>query len=522
MLKRFVILGLVLSLAGTAALGWVLAEKRKELQKVTSYKSKYSSEPDKYLRQYDEWSQLPVEEQTQLSLAPDKHSRTKTEAQLLQEQQERLKADLDKLAAGQMDAHPFADILYGENWQEELSRYKKQRELKEFIFTSSIVCASIGGTISTGCLLLWVVQLLLKGLSDTRGFFADVLRRRKESKDKQQLQACTQEGEKKSEQGQKQNSQQSQLTRHGEGYAVVRKKHSKVLANSGWYNFETDFAGFPFCKRKQNEAPANQQQVPSQAERSSKATPPAPMSEKIAVLLSDKESTESEESLIAATKSLDGNTLQLDLPESTPKTALLNPDENSPKLEGSLKAQAENLEKQIAEFRQMAQSVQQSTLRHSKPLNSTLKELTQQISAIRQYTAYQQDRVEKLQDGYDWNIIRTFCLRVIRCIDNLENRISQLAKQDIETGPNLTIHLEEVRDELLFALESSGVEQFEPEVNSDYRGQEKHAEAVKEKQHCDDPNQIGKIAEVVRPGYQYLINEENVKVVRAARVKLFA
>ena len=141
----------------------------------------------------------------------------------------------------------------------------------------------------------------------------------------------------------------------------------------------------------------------------------------------------------------------------------------------------------------------------------------QQVSAIREYAAYQQDRVEKLQDGYDWNIIRTFCLRVIRCIDNLESRINRLSEKNIETSD-----LEEVRDELLFALESSGIEQFEPGVNSDYRGQEKFAEAVKERQQCDDPKQTGKIAQVIRPGYQYFINDENIKVVRTAQVKLFS
>ena len=84
-----------------------------------------------------------------------------------------------------------------------------------------------------------------------------------------------------------------------------------------------------------------------------------------------------------------------------------------------------------------------------------------------------------------------------------------------------TTNLEEVRDELLFSLESSGVEQFEPEINSDYRGQEKLAEAVKDKQQCDNPKQAGKIAKVIRAGYQYFINEDNVKIVRTAQVKLY-
>jgi molecular chaperone GrpE (heat shock protein) len=141
---------------------------------------------------------------------------------------------------------------------------------------------------------------------------------------------------------------------------------------------------------------------------------------------------------------------------------------------------------------------------------------SQQVAAIREYAASQQSRVEKLQDGYDWNIIKTFCLRVIRCIDNLEGRISRLTEQDVGAA-----HLEEIKDELIFALESSGVEQFKPEINSDYRGQEKYAEAIKGKESCDDPKRKGKIAKVIRPGYQYSISEDNVKVVRPAQVRLF-
>jgi molecular chaperone GrpE (heat shock protein) len=165
---------------------------------------------------------------------------------------------------------------------------------------------------------------------------------------------------------------------------------------------------------------------------------------------------------------------------------------------------------------QMTQTAQQAAVEHSEPLNNTLTELTQEVAAIREYARQQQDRVKKLQDGYDWNIIRNFCLRIIRCIYNLEGRIGQLSKQDTET-----INLEAARDELVFALESSGVEQFEPEINSDYRGQERCAEAVKDKQRCGKPNMTGKIAKVIRPGYQYVIDEENAKVVRTAQVKIY-
>ncbi|MHC4664709.1 MAG: nucleotide exchange factor GrpE [Planctomycetota bacterium] len=188
---------------------------------------------------------------------------------------------------------------------------------------------------------------------------------------------------------------------------------------------------------------------------------------------------------------------------------------NDGKMEESLKAQSEDLEKRMEEFKQMAQKAQEKAVQNENPVKESLKELTQQVSAIREYASHQQERVKKLQEGYDWNIIKNFCLRVIRCIDNLENRISRLAERTIDNTD-----LKEVRDELVFALESNGVEQFEPAIKSNYRGQEKNAEAVKEKEK-GGPKLAGKIARVLKPGYQYFIDEENIRVIRAAQVKLY-
>ncbi|MEJ5260380.1 MAG: hypothetical protein WHS88_09345 [Anaerohalosphaeraceae bacterium] len=151
------------------------------------------------------------------------------------------------------------------------------------------------------------------------------------------------------------------------------------------------------------------------------------------------------------------------------------------------------------------------------PVVKGLSEISEQMSAIREFAAEQQNQVRKFQDGYDWMLIKRFCLRIIRCIDNLEDRIRQLqnAGQDVSM-------LRDIRDEILFALESSGVEQYEPEIGLDYKGLERYAESVREKKENDDPSKSGRIAEVVRPGYQYLINDEEVKIVRCAQVKLYA
>jgi molecular chaperone GrpE (heat shock protein) len=155
-------------------------------------------------------------------------------------------------------------------------------------------------------------------------------------------------------------------------------------------------------------------------------------------------------------------------------------------------------------------------LMSTAPLSTDLSELTKEVSAIREFAAEQQNRVRQLQDGYDWTIIKRFCLRIIRCIDNLDETIQALAEQQQDTQA-----MEDIRDELTFALESSGVEQFRPDVDCDYKGLEKFVEAIKARVPCDDPELFGKIAAIVRPGYQYCVNENDLKIVRCSQVKLY-
>ncbi len=453
MQKLSVIIGLVLLLIGSSMLWWIVSERRKEQQEVDSFKLKYSSETNEYIQQYEQWLQLPPEERTELPLGLDGNGNSKTQAQLQLEQQERLKADMDKLAAGEMTVYPFADDVYGGNWQDELSEYKKQKELSEFIFTGSIMCTSVGGIIVGWFTLLNIARLLIRILAGLKNFLARVFGSKKQSNDSPPGEADIKEleQEKNPEEKEQQQNQFGDI--------------SKVLVNSGWQHPE-------FVRGK------------SKIRRQK-----ADISISSESCLKNKEESRSKEHFGS---------------RSVQKT------EKTPEVPSNKKA-VRSKDKQKNETMLTVGSEQ------SNPIDNTLRDLTQQVSAIREYAAHQQNRLEKLQDGYDWNIIKSFCLRIIRCIDNLECRIIQLAEQECEVAD-----LEEVRDELIFALESSGVEQFEPEINSEYRGQEKYAEAVKEKQRCRDPEQRGKIEKVLKPGYQCFIDEENVRIVRPAQVRLYA
>ena len=201
-------------------------------------------------------------------------------------------------------------------------------------------------------------------------------------------------------------------------------------------------------------------------------------------------------------------------PEPKQDVAVTVQQQNS-KIEEMIKQQFESLEKQISEVRRL-NSDSRAAVEENGTETDALKQLTRQMAAINDFASKQQEKVKKLQEGYDWNIIKNFTLKIIRCIDNLQASIDKLkaAEQD-------TAILEETRDDFLFALESSGVEQFWPDINSDYRGQEKSVEAIAQKQYSPESVLKGKIASVIRPGYKFVIDDGSFKIVRTAQVKIY-
>ncbi|MBN1508391.1 MAG: nucleotide exchange factor GrpE [Sedimentisphaerales bacterium] len=503
MLKKCAILGLAVLLVGGVALGWLLRETQNEQAQTADLKAKHSIQPQEYLNKYGRWHLLSPDEQTRLALEMDKDRQGKTRQQLAQEQQARLRVDIEKLAAGEMSSGEIADFLYGPGWEQRVREYKKLQEQKEIAHTTSIVCISIGGTILSGCCVIW---LLCGFVRLVRAIHAWWSRPAEEATDPppapeltdipahapEEALAATQAGPRNKPRGLSPLSSpdhRSELGRPAVGDDGFLPRSLGTFATS---------------------------------RRPTLMVRKVPVEENpMDVLMSDGPSTQewspdAQWSTTIVHDSAREDTMSAPQFSDPPATATLEREERAPDLPHKLKEQAEDLQKQLAEFKEMAQSVQQATREQSTPLNTTLKELAEQVSAIRDYAASQQDRVEKLQDGYDWTIIRTFCLRVIRCLDNVERRINDLGEDDEATS-----HLEEIRDEMLFALESSGVERFEPEMHSEYRGQEKAAEAVKEKQASNKPGQAGKIAKVLRPGYRYITDDENYKVVRTAQVKLF-
>jgi len=458
---KFVILSLLVFLAGNAARSWVDSQQRKEKQ-------------------------------------------------LLKQQQEKFEAGLyilDKMVAGETDANPSDEIISGQNLQNEIDRYKKRIETRELASTVSILLMLSGGSFASLWFLLQTARLTIRSSSRLKQFTSRI-RRRLKRKEQESVDIELAEIEDPIAQQKKKSKKIGR-----------RKKLSKILVKAGWQNLK------PHKSYKNKIHTADSEENPENIGKS-----PGNFS-KIAMLLSDQRYVASNGPLKEAPKQLYINADSSDkTAESTDNTETLDSNANTKAVDSlskqnksHKKTRDKSSKKEISQSTSENENLelplpgQLSGTENSEPINNALSNLAQQVAAIREYASLQQNRVEKLQDGYDWNIIRTFCLRVIRCIDNIDSRINRLSRQNIETAD-----LEEVRDELIFALESSGVEQFEPQINSDYRGQEKQAEAIKTKQATEDPELKDKVAKVIRQGYRYIIGDDKLKIVRTARVKLFA
>ncbi|MFH1719473.1 MAG: hypothetical protein ABIF19_19140, partial [Planctomycetota bacterium] len=224
MRTKSIIVGSILLLIGGVVLQWVLPEKGRQQEEAARYRLKYGAETDEYLKQYNDWLQSPPQQRAELPLLLDKDGKAKTRTQLWQEQRERLTADMDRLATGEMAGHPLADVLYGENWQDELNKYKRQQQWNKYVLTGAIVSTSLGGLVYLWWLLLWFVRLIVRGFSRLRQLF-----RRNQ-------------GDPEKAEGKKDKKSKPVAAKGARGDNKAQKRESqpekslKAAANSGWQN----------------------------------------------------------------------------------------------------------------------------------------------------------------------------------------------------------------------------------------------------------------------------------------------
>ncbi len=183
-----------------------------------------------------------------------------------------------------------------------------------------------------------------------------------------------------------------------------------------------------------------------------------------------------------------------------------------------LRTLGKELHEQVDEELLKLAASQQAAVGQVKTTNDAIQSLNEQMAAVREYAATQQERVRRYEEGYQWVVLKDFGLRIIRCIDDIESILAKLDAAD----PGRE-HLEIVRDQLVFALDAEAIEQFTPEVGSSVREEQRlFVESSSDVVPTENKAEDGTIASVERSGYRLYIDDQTPpRIVRPARAKVF-
>lgn len=145
----------------------------------------------------------------------------------------------------------------------------------------------------------------------------------------------------------------------------------------------------------------------------------------------------------------------------------------------------------------------------------SLKKMEDSLGGIRDYLSERGDELRRLQEGHNYAVLKAFCKQIIRCIHQLE------VARDDSTAQGAAV-LEGVRLDLVDLLDRNGVEEFVPDAGEEYAEMRAIAEVSPQKEVTKDSAQVGLVAEVVRSGFKYVYNDDQVRLILPAQVKVYA
>lgn len=137
------------------------------------------------------------------------------------------------------------------------------------------------------------------------------------------------------------------------------------------------------------------------------------------------------------------------------------------------------------------------------------------VAGMRDYLSESNAQMTRLQEGYDYSVLKRIARPVIQVAGGLEALITRLE------GRSEADEIRALWLDLVESLRQNGVERLIIEKNADFANIRKMAEAVTHKQETTDPNKVGKVAQVIRAGYCYVYNNDRKRLILPAQVKLY-
>ena len=157
-------------------------------------------------------------------------------------------------------------------------------------------------------------------------------------------------------------------------------------------------------------------------------------------------------------------------------------------------------------------------------IDGRLKEVSEHIEAVRGLAEDRGRELERLREGYDFAVTRSFARGVIKAIDLVHDFKEQLSqthgKRNSRALKDALSRFDATESQLLFLLEAHQIESFTPSPGDAVADDSLRFEPV-ETRAPESAADIGRVAEVKYPGYALVLGDSEERVIRPAQVSVF-
>jgi molecular chaperone GrpE (heat shock protein) len=158
------------------------------------------------------------------------------------------------------------------------------------------------------------------------------------------------------------------------------------------------------------------------------------------------------------------------------------------------------------------QSVQEITEQISNDSKSTAS----MVNGLREFSARQRTETLRWQEGYDYKLLSCYLKRLIASLDEVEDKIQILEKEGASEERISDVKF--LSKSFVYNLDGEGLVQFVPELSEKMDDTRHEAVSTIE---TDDQGKDRTISQVIRPGYELISGEDDVRLIRTAQVQIY-
>ncbi len=219
-----------------------------------------------------------------------------------------------------------------------------------------------------------------------------------------------------------------------------------------------------------------------------------------------QESTRTRRQSIEAERSLEGSVRKMrkELHEHFGKV-----DGNATALKAEISAKFKTFASDFERDKAVAKQTQNA-------VNQNMERISELLDNLREFSAKKEKDVRRLQEGYDWCILKNFVKGITFVLHEMQEKINALEESKDAHAETLKYF----RDYLLEELENNGVERF----GDEFVGQKKPnacADAEFSPINTNDPALNEQVSRVLAYGFRYNGGDGNGKIVKTARLEFY-